>query len=334
MSEPQQGARVRGEAQVARTGRFGEVVITKEALEGMVESLNSRPTPMNVEHDVTKPPIGRTISGRLVQLDEHNWAVEAEFELFGKTVEAQILSSTDLQRVDLDSLPSPAEHPLELGVDFRSYDRDEVARVADLAGGAGPVRAHDDYGRFSGVAEALLVIALGNLAVAGYWFAKGFFTRAGEEAGAAFGGEVGEDMLGVYRSFKRALRQLIERRKPADQPPLTMFAFDLDRPGGGAIEIEGSSRAEGESLERFLDAGSDLVRVARRVVASLGDPSRVSKIHFVWSERGWEVSYILDDDAEVLLLMIVSPEKYAELERMAERGELPAADEDLGPHSN
>jgi hypothetical protein len=74
--------RRRMSGRIARTGRFGEVVLTRQAIEDLVEQMQTTPTPVNIEHDPTVPPVGRTVGGKLVELGDGECAAEHEFEIF------------------------------------------------------------------------------------------------------------------------------------------------------------------------------------------------------------------------------------------------------------
>jgi hypothetical protein len=102
----------------------------------------------------------------------------------------------------------------------------------------GPVAAHNDYGRFSAVPDALLVISMG-AGTAAFWMTKGFFTKVGER----LGDEVGRDVVEACRRFKQGLKDIVSSRHPVDQPPLTMFRLEIERPDGGRVEMEGSTQA-------------------------------------------------------------------------------------------
>ncbi len=159
-------------------------------------------------------------------------------------------------------------------------------------------------------------MTLGPIAVAWWWFAKGFFTRAGE----SLGDEVGEDLKSAYRRFKDAVRTTIEeRRQPIDQKPITLMTLNLDRPGGGMVLVEGSTRESDQTLDQFFDAGRDLAIVARAYLALSPDAHRLTRMHFSFGPRGWQFVYALDDEAERRMITILSDEEYDALLLKAKR---------------
>jgi hypothetical protein len=56
--------------------------LTMHAIEQLVEAYNDQYIRLTDEHDPRKIPIGRTISCKLVKLDDGEYAAEAAFELY------------------------------------------------------------------------------------------------------------------------------------------------------------------------------------------------------------------------------------------------------------
>jgi hypothetical protein len=167
--------------------------------------------------------------------------------------------------------------------------------------------------RFSQLPDALLVIALGFPAAATWWFARGFFTKAGEAAGTKVGDELGDELVAAYRAFKRHVREMVSgRRTPAESPPITMLTLQIPRQDGGLVEVEGSTRADDESLEHFLDAGSELLVVALAYVQLVPHPDRLAKLHFTYAEDRWQFAYGLDDAAQLVMVTFITNDEYDE----------------------
>lgn len=306
MSEGEKGKRYRG--QIIRSGEHGGVVITREAVEGMLEQLRESPKPMNIEHDPTVPPVGRMKDGWLVEVEGGEVALETEMEIFDGTVTAVLKPTREFQE-EIDRLPGwpTANGVLEITTDARSYLRADVEVLRDIAAAVGEAKADDNAMRFSELPDPLLIFGLGSSLTAAGWFMKGFFTKAGE----ALGEEVGKDLAEAYRKLKKQAVEMIERRKPADRPPITLLTFRIDRPGGGSVEIEGSSRAIGAGLEAFLDAGSQLLPIATVYLRAAPEPRRVVKMHFTYTRKGWAFVYGLDEEALPLMIASLTDEDYA-----------------------
>lgn len=129
-------------------------------------------------------------------------------------------------------------------------------------------------------------------------------------------------MANAYRQFKRRVTDMVEhRREPKDRPPITMFTLELERPGGGTVEVEGSSRAVGKDLDRFLDSGAALLPVAEAYLRHAPNPQRLAKMHFVHSGDGWVYRYGLDDAAEPVMIVALSNDAYSEAVAEARRNQ-------------
>jgi hypothetical protein len=323
--EEKKGKRYRG--QIIRSGEHGGVVVTREAVEGMLEQLRESPKPMNIEHDPTVPPVGRMKDGRLVEVEDGEVALETEMEIFEGTMPAVLKPTREFQE-EIARLPGwpTADGVLEITTDARSYSRADIEALRDIAAGVGEAEADDNAMRFSELPDPLLIFGLGSSLTAAGWFMKGFFTKAGE----ALGEEVGKDLAEAYRKLKKQAVETIEHRKPADRPPITLLTFRIDRPGGGSVEIEGSTRAVGAGLEALLDAGSQLLPIATVYLRAAPQPGRVVKMHFAHTEEGWAFVYGLDEKALPLMIAGLTDEDYA---RALAEAEAKAPQEDSGGES-
>lgn len=311
VSDGNNPGRTRFTGQIIRSGKHGQYVIPREAVEGMVEQLQERPLPVQIEHDPSERPVGRVIDARLVELPDGEVALEADMELFPDKVEAMLFPMARLYEI-LGQLPAvdPEEGPLHLQIDQRSYAANDLEELRAAAAAVGSVTTSDSQLRFSAVPDALLIIALGTPAAAMFWFTKGFFTKAGEAAGESIGRELGDEAVRAYRSFKSHLREMVaNRRRPKDRPPITLLTLELDKPGGGKVEVEGSTHADDERLDAFLDAGLELFAVAQIYLRIAPDPERLAKMHFVHAERGWRYEYGLDTEAEPVMVLALSDEQ-------------------------
>jgi hypothetical protein len=320
MSEPtpprgNENARKRLVGRLIQSGTFAEVHITREAVESTVTQLQRGPVPSFIEHDHTQPPVGRVIGGRLVELDDGEVAAESIIEIFNETSPAYIHSESQFnEAVEALTQPAAVAGPFEILIDSRSYDLDDVDAIAEAARSIGEVRVRDSAVRFSALPDPLLAIGLGSVAVAWGWFAKGFFTRLGE----ALADEVSEDLKHAYRQFKSmVLRTVAEKRRPIDQDPITLLSMSVEGPSGRHVKVEGSTRTFDERLERFLDAGMDLAIVGRAYVDLAHEPDKLALLHFRYGPRGWQFAYALDEDAERLMIAVVSDDEYDELVREA-----------------
>jgi len=315
VSEPDQLPEPR--ARIIASGRYKHVVVTREAVEGAAEQLAGHAVPVHIEHDPTRPPVGRMLDPCLVELEDGELALEATMEIRAKeSVPAIFRAVPDFKRTEAGlTAIAPESGELELDVDERSYSAEDLDALRAIAARAGDAAGTANAARFSELPDALLTIGLGTSAVATFWFARGFFTNLGEQAAKS----VGPDLAEAYQSFKAKLREVLSRRNPAETPPLTVMRLEIERQDGALIDVEGSSRADDEAIYDFLDAGEDLLTVARVYAKLMPEPERLRKLHFERVDGVWILRYGLDDDAKPVLAVALSEEEFEKLAERARR---------------
>ncbi|MFZ1926248.1 MAG: hypothetical protein WAU42_08915 [Solirubrobacteraceae bacterium] len=226
-----------------------------------MRQLTERALPVGVEHDPTVPPVGRMLDGRLVETDDGELAMEATMEVRARPgIPAVFRPASDFYQV-AHELPRITAQRGELAfdIDRRSYQASDLESLRAIAGEIGDASSSTNALRFSQVPDALLMIELGGGGGALWWFSKGFFTRLGEHLADKFEAEA----LAAYCAFKDKLKDVLTRRTPADRPPITVMTIEIRGEGGQAVLVEGSSRADGDVIEDFLDAGEDLLLLGR-----------------------------------------------------------------------
>lgn len=318
MSDPQISSLLSG--QIIRSGQHGQYLITRETVEDMHRQLQERPVPVNIEHDPTVPPVGRITDSRLVELEDGELALETDTEIFDGTVPAALYAHSDLASAvqALEHLPAEPG-PVDVIVDDRSYSKEDLEALRVIIAEVGGANARDGALRFSQLPDALLVFSLGSTGTAMFWFSKGFFTKLGERTAEELGEEVGKDLAGAYRALKTKVREVVARRNPPDQPPLTMFTLTIGRADGGTVEIEGSTRAGDAGLDDFLDAGEELLAIARVFVDRAPEPATLAKMHFAREDGTWHLRYGLDDQARPVMIVALSDEEYARAKAVAQQ---------------
>jgi hypothetical protein len=93
--------------------------------------------------------------------------------------------------------------------------------------------------------------------------------------------------------------------------------MSIERPGGGTVEVEGSSRADDQTLDDFLDGGSLLYALARAHLQLVLQPERVARMHFRFTDGRWYFAYALDDASERVAVFLVSDEEYETIAKRA-----------------
>jgi hypothetical protein len=277
-------------------------MVAKSALQQMAEQINQDGLPSYFEHDPTQPPIGRAYAARVSQLEDGEWAVVVDFEFYNAGYRALIVQG----ELPLETLPdvAPSDPRLELALDDLNWEAADLKALYEEVHELG-VDLAPTLERRAAVPDPIMIFGLVNVSVAFGWFAKGFFTKAGERHGEA----VGDDLVVGYRRLKDAVLDAVTRRKPADRPPILLFHLTLED-DGREILVEGSSRdSDPEKVERFLDAGESLVRLARGLVPSLPNRDEVTKVHFRYEadRDGWILEYGLAAGSEAFLFLQAGP---------------------------
>lgn len=274
--------------------------MTRGALHDLADLINAQPWPSHLEHDPTRPPIGRVRNAQLRKLDDGELACVAEAELFDTGYPVYRLPPGPLPAAELPQAASGTPR-LELGTDSRNLpDRAALEKLRDAASAAGEVELRADLVRRSLEPDPILIIALGAVGPAATWFAKGFFTRAGDELGAA----VGKDLAATYRRFKTELARLLRHTEPVDAKPVLLFTATIEV-GGRDVELEGSLRSRDPAqIGACLDAGRELLEVGIALAEALQGYTEVRKLHLAFDPASgtWVARFGTRPDAETFLL--------------------------------
>jgi hypothetical protein len=263
-------------------------ILTREALEDLAAGVTREPLPSFLEHDHTRPPIGRVVKGWVEQLEDGEWAAKIEAEIFKEVFVMRFVGVPPVLR----QLPRVSAHPdaLELQVDRVNFpEADELLdAVVESVLDAGDARWDDDMRRYAAVPDPQVVVALTG-AGALWWFSKGFFTRLGER----LGDDVAEDLSRAYVAFKGQLARLLKSAEPEDVEPVLILQFTLEC-DERRIVVEGSVRSrDPQTVSAFADSGRELLEIARNLLARLPDGDEVRALHFTFDVEAnrWRFSY-------------------------------------------
>jgi len=244
------------------------------------------------EHDVTTPPIGRTTRAWLEQLDDGEYAVKSEGEVF-EGLWAAHLDDERLAAAGLSmTLPPVAEGKLSIGFDPLNYDEAEIEELVSAAAEVGEA-SHEHRLRKAMIPPPDLVIYL-VAAAAPFWFAKGFFTRAGEKLAEP----VGEDLGRAYKRFKEGIARVLKNRRPPEVIP----ALIVEIPVGKAVVRGSVKTTTAQSVKAFLDAVEDLYRRGMVLLDEMGQDN-VQVLHFDFEpkESEWHFSFFIELDGNVTI---------------------------------
>ena len=145
-----------------------------DSLEPVATEMNRKYLPLNVEHDLWKPPIGRIAASEVIQLEDGERAVESIIEIFEDGDSADLLVG-DGRSIEVSKSDVPT-----FRVEYdRSYDTEDGQRLISA------LRALSHDSEVAPVAKkalepiSTLIIAAG-VFIAGT-IAKSFFTKLGED---------------------------------------------------------------------------------------------------------------------------------------------------------
>ncbi|PSO50582.1 MAG: hypothetical protein BRC33_02810 [Cyanobacteria bacterium SW_9_44_58] len=79
---------------IETTGVIDRELITYEALLSMKKQLDHTYLPLTIEHDIRNPPVGRIVSAEIVKLEDGNYLLEGEAEVFESTDDLSKIKDT------------------------------------------------------------------------------------------------------------------------------------------------------------------------------------------------------------------------------------------------
>ncbi len=149
--------------------------VTREALEDMAKQIKERYLPMQVEHDIRYPPVGRVISAEVVELPDGEYALQGAAEIFEEDDSLESLRG-DGRTISVDSRDITTI-AVEYDRTFRSREGQEL--IHELSGIAG----EDDQPK-QVVKKALdplsTLVILAGVFIVGQ-ISKGFFSKLGAD---------------------------------------------------------------------------------------------------------------------------------------------------------
>jgi hypothetical protein len=268
-----------------------------EALKDIVSSINDYKLPSFLEHDSTRPPIGRVGKAWLEQLDDGEWGCFVECEVFGSipvlgvpqqlAVDA-VLSGAAAQPDGLEITTSRLNYPSLSGLEH----------AASAARSVGEVSVDDRLLRKSLEPDPYLLIGLGLLAGGTWWILRGFFVNR----------ETAETndlpAHAEYEEFRRRTADAVAKSEPLSGTPTTDLEVHVPV-GRREVLIRGSVRSRDPAeIGRALDGGARLLMLAIAFVEAMPNANRLRTLHFNWrdGERDWAIAYGLDEDAVPFLI--------------------------------
>jgi len=217
------------------------------ALEGLVAQTNDRWIPLGMHHDPRIPPIGRVLRAELKQLDDGEWGVETESEIF-EPGEAPAVDPSRKYRPNLR--PNG-----DVGVvfDFAYRNAEDAADIAALS----KLLNSKSKPRYEAkkAAEPITILTIAGGFVLGN-ITGGFF------------GQIGAD---AYEAAKEKLQSLLDRKRRVGSDTLLVYDWDVTKDGDvlkvkivltnpSASDIDWAFREGMHRLDEYLIEHFDALR--------------------------------------------------------------------------
>lgn len=244
--------------------------VTKGALEGMVEHMRGRVIPINVEHDPRDPPIGIMHDATLIELQDGEFAVEAESYIWESAQDFQEVLALGAKYEP----PVPSGDRALLSLDYSYYREPEAQKSAK--------EFSEKYGISLGHYAKKAVDPISQLTIA-----VGLFVAGSVAAG--FFGKMGSD---AYDALKGFLADLVGKNKSSGDK-LLVFQFGMHQDGYQYLVEVALENATREDVQWFLDNG--IAQVDQWLLRTSPADDRARRIFMVVEGRKLRVRYGINE---------------------------------------
>jgi hypothetical protein len=264
--------------------------LTKEALDGMAEQINSGALPVNWEHNPLLPPIGRVVSASVEPTKDKEYALVATIEIFDLSSfptisEIGLTMPSEIPELSSENVPTSVDLDIELQYDPQNYPEATIKKFcSDIVG----IKIRDKQISRKAL-EPISVIWLTLLAPAAYFFSKGFFTRLGEHSA--------DEFINYYKDFKSRIIDLIKPRHKK-RPTSLIIKFRYQ-----GTDIEGAIQGEDSiALESALDGFSELLSISKKFI-ELNPDVKIKSIQSLFDphEHKWVFNYLVTNSGEMII---------------------------------
>lgn len=256
--------------------------ILPEALEDAVRQIKQRYLPLNIEHDIRYPPIGRIISAEVIKLQDGEYALQGTAELFEESDSLESLTG-DGRKIrirDQDIQTIAVEY------DRAFQDRKGQELLRELSQISGEKEKPREFVKKALEPVSMLLIAAGAYVVGS--IAKGFFSKLGSDAYEKL-----RDSLIKYFRKKTSPEQILDFCFLAKQHNTTFEVHVL---------VVNPSEQKLNELFAFRFNGLDALLVSLPL-----SESDVAKVVFEYENQRLLVRYTVRSDS--VPLMFVRPQE-------------------------
>ncbi|MFO0969127.1 MAG: hypothetical protein U0793_26530 [Gemmataceae bacterium] len=283
-------------------------LFTREALDSAAACINESPSvvPICVEHDRTIPPLGHVVRAWVEPLPNHDghYQLVTENRIFEERETLTLKDGTVLCRESSHHLRKPFRLP--------GADRDKVVLTYDMNG----FQSEDEKDRFlaelraggtidfdarphvrrSLLPDPELVMSI-PFGVLIYHLAKPLAVSVGRQLSDLVGRELAEDVSGLYKLIKKAVKRLAAYAIPRNRPKTYIFEI-----GGVDPLLELIARGNDPDLiiRALMDNPqqiSDLMERAKEMQAAFG----ADRVQFLLADEGvWRFNFLTTREGKVI----------------------------------
>jgi hypothetical protein len=273
--------------------------IAKEALESMASQIyNEHKIRLTVEHDITVPPIGKTLEGWVEARNDGEYQLVAIHEVFEKEEEIELFDgSLALKRESLrDRHPfagiedqPPEDIVISYDLHMFSSKEDQSNFLENITNSSNLAFQVSEFGRKSWVPDPELIITVGK-SIAGFWLVK----KAIDKAGDKIGEQISEDLSQFYSLVRSAVINVVKYAIPKNRPITYIFKIP------GTPHIEFVIRTTDSNLvlsSILLEKQKEALEQAEQLHKTL----QAEYVQFLLDNNGmWKFNYLLTNQGDVI----------------------------------
>ena len=179
-------------------------MIHPKALEDVARQIREQYLPMNIEHDIRRPPIGRIVSAEVIKLQDGEYALQGTAELFEESDSLESLTG------DGRKIPIRGQDIQTIVVEYDRTFRDKEGQelLHELSQISGEIEKSREIIKKALEPISTLLICAGVFVVGS--IAKGFFSKLGSDA---------------YEGLKNALIKYFRKKISSEQ--ILDFCFSV-----------------------------------------------------------------------------------------------------------
>lgn len=260
--------------------------LSHSALESMARQINECYLPLDIEHDLRLPPVGRVVAAKIVALQDGESALVGTMEIFDE--------SDAIDSINGDGRKIPIRdreiESIQLIYDRGLLDEDGQELIADLARISGKHEQPEHYVKKSLDPITIIIILAGLFPIEK--IAEGFLTKLGEDS---------------YNKLKSSLGKWLHKKESSTSEKVLDFSFAAVH-NGKTVEVQVFITNPSEhDLEEFLDKALNRLDVLLALLPL--DDFDVAQIVCEFKDHKLMVRHAIRNDAVPLHFMLMDIEE-------------------------